>query len=198
MKLSRCLFVALSFLLVLPVISWSDRACSQPTWIYKEYRTFHSVSSEPAVQPDMVLHQRLSDSKVRQPSHWPNLDLPTWHKKLQKHWQAGAVRVKVTGSANSPYQLSAQLSARLSASNELTGITLLPDGLIMVNTLSTYYLSPPYGPSPYGHQRIRVTLPQQYFLSSWDVRALERELERLGIKIKPKPAPPKPTVTLSG
>ena len=194
MKLSRCLFVALSFLLVLPVISWSDPAWSQPTWIYKEYRTIHSVSSEPAVQPDMVLHQRLSDSKARQPSYRPDHDLPTWHKKLQKHWQAGAVRVKVTGSANSPYQLS----ARLSASNELTGITLLPDGLIMVNTLSTYYLSSPYGPSPYGHQRIRVTLPQQYFLSSWDVRALERELERLGIKIKPKPAPPKPTVTLSG
>lgn len=47
-------------------------------------------------------------------------------------------------------------------------------------------------------QEIRVTFPRHYLANSWDVQSLQRELERLGIKIKPKPAEPKPTQQLSG
>lgn len=48
-------------------------------------------------------------------------------------------------------------------------------------------------------EEIRVTFPRHYIAGSWDVQALQRELERLGIKIKPKPAEPKPSVQqLSG
>ena len=48
-------------------------------------------------------------------------------------------------------------------------------------------------------EEVRVTFPRHYIAGSWDVQALQRELERLGIKIKPKPAAPKPTVQqLSG
>lgn len=48
------------------------------------------------------------------------------------------------------------------------------------------------------HSRVRIRVPVRYYLSSWDVKALERELERLGVKVKPKPAPPKPALTISG
>lgn len=48
-------------------------------------------------------------------------------------------------------------------------------------------------------EEVHVTFPRLYIAGSWDVQALQRELERLGIKIKPKPATPKPTVQqLSG
>lgn len=47
-------------------------------------------------------------------------------------------------------------------------------------------------------QEVRVTFPRHYLANSWDVLSLQRELERLGIKIKPKPASPKPTQQLSG
>ena len=48
-------------------------------------------------------------------------------------------------------------------------------------------------------EEIRVTFPRHYIAGSWDVQALQRELERLGIKVKPKPAEPKPSVQqLSG
>lgn len=47
-------------------------------------------------------------------------------------------------------------------------------------------------------QEVRVTFPRHYLANSWDVQSLQRELERLGIKIKPKPVGPKPTQQLSG
>ena len=43
-------------------------------------------------------------------------------------------------------------------------------------------------------QEIRITLPHSAAGGGWDVRSLERELERLGVKIKPKPIPSKPSV----
>lgn len=47
-------------------------------------------------------------------------------------------------------------------------------------------------------QEVRVTFPRVHLANSWDVQALQRELERLGIKIKPKPSVPRPTPQLSG
>ncbi len=63
--------------------------------------------------------------------------------------------------------------------------------VIVVRRHATYWLK-----SAYGQGRVRVTVPVEYYLSSWDVKALERELERLGIKVKPRPVPkPKPVVS---
>ncbi len=42
-------------------------------------------------------------------------------------------------------------------------------------------------------EQVRVTVPRQHTATAWDVNALQKELERLGIKIKPKPAAPKPS-----
>ena len=47
-------------------------------------------------------------------------------------------------------------------------------------------------------EEITLTIPRHYFTSAWDVLSLEKELERLGIKIKPKPTTPKPTNGISG
>lgn len=41
-------------------------------------------------------------------------------------------------------------------------------------------------------EEISITLPYHRFSMGWDVRALERELERLGVKVKPKPGSAKP------
>lgn len=43
-------------------------------------------------------------------------------------------------------------------------------------------------------QEFRITLPRSAASGGWDVRSLERELERLGVKVKPKPSSPKPTL----
>jgi len=43
-------------------------------------------------------------------------------------------------------------------------------------------------------QEIRITLPHSAAGGSWDVRSLERELERLGVKVKPKPSVSKPSL----
>ncbi len=59
--------------------------------------------------------------------------------------------------------------------------------VVVVNKVATYWVS-----QPHGSGRIRITVPVRYYLSSWDVQALERELERLGVKVKPRPMPPKP------
>ena len=65
--------------------------------------------------------------------------------------------------------------------------------VVVVDRLTTYWIN-----SPLGAGKIRVTMPVRYYLASWDVEALERELERLGVKVKPKPAPPKPTTVITG
>ncbi len=63
--------------------------------------------------------------------------------------------------------------------------------MIVVRRHATYWVKPVHGQG-----RIRITAPMEFYLSSWDVKALERELERLGIKVKPKPVPrPKPVVS---
>jgi len=63
--------------------------------------------------------------------------------------------------------------------------------IIVVRKLATYWVKPFHG-----NGRIRITVPMQFYLSSWDVKALERELERLGVKGKPKPVPrPKPVIS---
>lgn len=63
--------------------------------------------------------------------------------------------------------------------------------MIVVRRHATYWVKPVHGQG-----RIRITVPMEFYLSSWDVKALERELERLGIKVKPKPVPrPKPVVS---
>jgi len=63
--------------------------------------------------------------------------------------------------------------------------------MIVVRRHSTYWVEPVRGQG-----RIRITVPIEFYLSSWDVKALERELERLGIKVRPKPVPkPKPVVS---
>jgi len=63
--------------------------------------------------------------------------------------------------------------------------------VIVVRKLATYWVKPFQG-----HGRIRITVPMQFYLTSWDVKALERELERLGVKGKPKPVPqPKPVIS---
>jgi len=67
------------------------------------------------------------------------------------------------------------------------------DLVVVVNKLKTYWLKAPYSDS-----RIRITVPVRYYLSSWDVKALELELERLGVKVKPRPVPPKPAGLISG
>ena len=45
-------------------------------------------------------------------------------------------------------------------------------------------------------QVIRITLPYSATAGGWDVKSLERELQRLGIKVKPKPSIPRPTQQL--
>ena len=63
--------------------------------------------------------------------------------------------------------------------------------VIVVRRHATYWIK-----SAYGQGRVRITVPVEFYLSSWDVKALERELERLGIKVRPKPVPrPKPVVS---
>jgi hypothetical protein len=47
-------------------------------------------------------------------------------------------------------------------------------------------------------EEVTLTIPRHYLTSAWDVVSLEKELERLGIKIKPKPTAPKPTSAISG
>ena len=72
-------------------------------------------------------------------------------------------------------------------------VSRVPDAnMIVVRKHTTYWVTPGYGQG-----RIRITVPVDFYLSSWDVKALERELERLGIKVKPKPVP-KPGPVLSG
>ncbi len=44
---------------------------------------------------------------------------------------------------------------------------------------------------------VTITVPG-YVAGGWDVRALQRELERLGVKVKPKPVTPKPGPQVSG
>ncbi len=58
----------------------------------------------------------------------------------------------------------------------------LPNRVVVVSKLATYWVKPPQG-----HGRIRITVPMQFYLTSWDVKALELELQRLGVKVKPKP-----------
>lgn len=70
------------------------------------------------------------------------------------------------------------------------------DNLIVVNRLATWWVKPAYGIG-----RIRITVPFPIYLASWDVKALERELERLGVKVKSKPVNkpvPKPGPVISG
>ena len=67
------------------------------------------------------------------------------------------------------------------------------DVVVVVNKLKSYWVK-----APNNRGRIRITVPVRYYLSSWDVKALEIELERLGVKVKPKPAPPKPASYTSG
>jgi len=70
------------------------------------------------------------------------------------------------------------------------------DGTVLVSRFATYWLE-----SASGQGRIRITVPLQFYLASWDVGALERELERLGVKLKPKPRKkplPKPGTVISG
>ena len=63
--------------------------------------------------------------------------------------------------------------------------------VFVVRRHSTYWIKPAYGQG-----RVRITVPVEFYLSSWDVKALERELQRLGIKVKPRPVPrPKPVVS---
>jgi len=69
--------------------------------------------------------------------------------------------------------------------------TAAPHVLVVESTRS-YWMRAPNSHS--SDQLIRVTVPMRIYLSSWDVGALEQELERLGVKIKPKPVPPKPGV----
>ena len=64
--------------------------------------------------------------------------------------------------------------------------------VIVVRRHATYWVEPVHG-----HGRIRITVPVEFYMSSWDVKALERELERLGIKVKPKPVP-RPGPVMSG
>jgi len=55
--------------------------------------------------------------------------------------------------------------------------------------------------SAHGNTSIRITVPVPIYLASWDVRALEKELERLGVKVKSKPENkpvPKPGPVISG
>lgn len=54
------------------------------------------------------------------------------------------------------------------------------------------------GHVPVWLEEVRVTVPRQYIANSWDVLSLQRELERLGIKVKPKPPTSKPVQQLSG
>ena len=67
------------------------------------------------------------------------------------------------------------------------------DIIVVINKLKTYWVK-----APHSEGRIRITVPVRYYLSSWDVKALETELERLGVKVKPRPIPPKPSGLLSG
>jgi hypothetical protein len=45
---------------------------------------------------------------------------------------------------------------------------------------------------------VRVTVPRKMLASTWDVNSLQKELERLGIKVKPRPTAPKPSGQLAG
>lgn len=183
MKPVRYLFSALAFLMVVPGTAWSELAWSQPSSLIDVSQKELQITG--SVQSDMGAYERLSSRKIRQPLYQSDNSPGKWQKKWPKEWKRNTIRMKITRGTNLP--------VRLSVYNELTGVSFLPGGVMMLNTLSTYYL-----PSMYGHERVRITLPDRILLSSWDVRALERELERLGIKVKPKPAPPKPTVVLSG
>jgi len=64
--------------------------------------------------------------------------------------------------------------------------------VVVVESTRSYWV---HAPNRFASNRlIRVTVPTRIYLSSWDVGALEQELERLGVKVKPKPVPPKPGI----
>jgi len=64
--------------------------------------------------------------------------------------------------------------------------------VVVVESTRSYWV---HAPNRFASNRlVRVTVPMRIYLSSWDVGALEQELERLGVKVKPKPVPPKPGV----
>lgn len=70
------------------------------------------------------------------------------------------------------------------------------DKFIVVNRVATWWVK-----SAHGNTSIRITVPVPIYLASWDVRALEKELERLGVKVKSKPENkpvPKPGPVISG
>jgi len=60
--------------------------------------------------------------------------------------------------------------------------------MVVVERLASYWIH-----SPRNNSRVRITVPVRFYMTSWDVNALERELQRLGVKLKPKPTPPKPS-----
>ncbi len=68
--------------------------------------------------------------------------------------------------------------------------------IIVFNRYATYWFQPADGAARYS-----ITVPFNLTIASWDVTALEKELERLGVKVKPKPGTkpsPKPGVVISG
>ncbi len=54
------------------------------------------------------------------------------------------------------------------------------------------------GVIPVWLEEVRLTLPGDFLANSWDVLSLQRELERLGIKVKPKPVEVKSVRPISG
>lgn len=54
------------------------------------------------------------------------------------------------------------------------------------------------GVIPVWLEEVRLTIPGEIVANSWDVLSLQRELERLGIKVKPKPTEVKSVRSISG
>lgn len=105
-------------------------------------------------------------------------------------------KLYLSGGTAVTVRYSSGLSARSAPDGRSAKINNDGDQVIVVNKLATYWVKPAYGSG-----RIRVTVPIKFYLTSWDVKALEKELERLGVKVKPKPLSkpgPKPGPVISG
>lgn len=115
-------------------------------------------------------------------------------------WSDGIVRVAYTHQSESVGGKVVRYQSSTATAN--------PQIVFVVDKLGTFQVRSPVEHKPrhrvgnyfpeFYRSRVWVRVPVRYYLSSWDVKALERELERLGVKVKPKPAPPKPVSIISG
>lgn len=80
---------------------------------------------------------------------------------------------------------------------KVSQISWSPEKLVVVGHRLVHQADDRAGTSMWLEQ-VRITVPRQHLANTWDVHSLQKELERLGIKVKPKPQVPRPAPQISG